>query len=342
VISGIGALVLVGLIVALATGEASDADRDHGSSAVRSSTPSLLAVTHRGVVGSAHPCGVRSAATLASVDTQVAQRIYADELEGRETLIDQAHVRQSPALLRALSSGNTAAIVSAVHAIVYTPHWHIVRLRVLRAGHVIADVGGPDVIAPVTGVLKEHGRTLGRYVMSVQDDVGYVKLVSRFIGVPIDLYRGSSFLMGTLQPAPSLARSEATLIGRGGAYRAQVFAAGGFPAVALNVALLVPLPPPSVSSMSCQQIQANAWGSVAMHIAARLKPLSAHYRDLVGVVRAASGASVFVRSGRHEIAGANVPRHLPTEGSVRISGRSRGVFSWLAAPGVRVYVVAPA
>ena len=80
--------------------------------------------------------------------------------------------------------------------------------------------------------------------MSVQDDIGYVKLVSRFIGVPVDLYRGHSFLMGTLQPAPSLPpdRSHASSVGRS-AYLTRVFAAGSFPAGTLNVALLVPQPP---------------------------------------------------------------------------------------------------
>ena len=63
---------------------------------------------------------------------------------------------------------------------------------------------------------------------------------------------------------------------------------------------------------------------------------------LVGVVKAASGASVYVRSGARVIAGASRPRRLPDEGSVRIHGHERPVFSWLAAPGVRVYVVAPA
>ena len=65
------------------------------------------------------------------------------------------------ALLSALSAGDDAAVSAAVSAMVYTPHWHIVRLRVLRAGHVIADVGRPYVIAPVTGTIRQHGRTLG-------------------------------------------------------------------------------------------------------------------------------------------------------------------------------------
>ena len=79
-----------------------------------------------------------------------------------------------------------------------------------------------------------------------------------------------------------------------------------------------------------------------MHIAARLALHAASYDELVRVVRATSGASVFVLSGGHSLAGGSPPRHLPPEGSVRIDGQRRWVFSWLAAPQVRVYVVAPA
>ena len=86
---------------------------------------------------------------------------------------------------------------------VYKPHWHIVRLRVERGGHVLADVGGPHVTAPVSGMLRAHGRTLGRYVMSVQDDLGYVKLVTRFIGAPIDLYQTRLVRDGHAAPGPA-------------------------------------------------------------------------------------------------------------------------------------------
>lgn len=146
------------------------------------------------------PCGPASAATIASVDAAVAQGIYAAEIHSSEVNADIAHVTASQALLSALASNNGAAVYSAVHSIVYTPHWHIVRLRVVKAARVVADVGGPDVIAPVSGALRWKGKTIGTYVMSVQDDIGYVKLVSRFIGVPVDLYRNGSFLMERFGP----------------------------------------------------------------------------------------------------------------------------------------------
>ena len=303
--------------------------------------PSPAAARREAAPDTARACGVQSAATVADVEEQVAQRIYADELSGRETVTDQAHVRHSQALLNALSSGNSAAIRAAVAAIVYTPHWHIVRLRVMQGTRVLADVGGPYVIAPVTGTLEQHGHKLGRYVMSVQDDTGYVKLVSRFMGVPVELYRGHSYLMGTLQPPPALPHTEASVVAGQRTYMARVFAAGSFPSGTLNVALLVPQPARAFAALSCGQLRADTWGSVAMHIAARLALHSAGYHELVGVVRATGGASVFVLSGGHLLAGGSPPRHLPQEGSVRIGGQRRWVFSWLAAPQVRVYVVAP-
>jgi hypothetical protein len=288
------------------------------------------------------PCGAKSAAAVADVDEEVAQRIYGEELSGHETLTDEGHVRDSQALLSALSSGSPAAVSAAVSALVYAPHWHIVRLRVLRDGRVVADIGGPYVIAPVTGKIVRHGRTLGKYVISVQDDLGYEKLVSRFIDVPVELYRGHTLVMGTLTPAPALPKSEAHVVVLGTDYRARVFAAKSFPEGTLEVALLVPLPSRSLSELGCGQLRADTWGSVAMRIAARLPTLSERYEEFVGIVRAASGASVFVRSGNHVIAGGRIPRHLPEEGAVRFDGATRWVFSWLAAPGVRVYVVAPA
>ncbi len=179
--------------------------------------------------------------------------------------------------------------------------------------------------------------------MSVQDDTGYVKLVSRLIGVPIELYRGRSPLMGTLKPLPPpLPATEATVTGAHGTYLARVFAAGSFPSGTLNVALLVPQPTRALAALSCGQLRADTWGSVAMRIAARLALHAATFDELVRVVRATGGASVFVLSGKHSIAGGSPPPNLPPEGSVRIGGQRRWVFSWPATPQVRVYVVAPA
>ncbi len=339
------ALALAAVVIAAAIAAAT-LGADPGP-ARRASVLPAAAGSHAAGAGAASgpapsACGPASAAAVASVDATVARGIYAGELRSREVSADVAHITGSQALLSALASGNEAAAYSAVHTIVYTPHWHIVRLRVVKGGRVLADVGGPDIIAPVSGTLRWHGRTVGTYVMSVQDDLGYVKLVSRFIGVPVDLYRNGSFLMGTLQPAPpSKLSTGATLTVAGNAYYDYAFNAGAFPSGALRVALLVPRPTGAVAATSCYSVQLATWGTIAMHIAARLHPLPAHYPELVDILRGATGGLAYVRSGSTRLAGGAGPARIPHQGIVKYVGRSWRVFSWEPAPPARVYVLMP-
>jgi len=333
---GLISLVIVGAILAakvtgpglhgLAPTHASSADvldTQFAASSAPSSDPSSS-------------CGRKSASTIAAVDATAAQAIYAGELRGSEVSADIAHITGSQALLSALARNDRAAVYAAVHAIVYTPRWHIVRLRVARAGRVIADVGGPDVIAPVSGTLSSRGRTVGSYAMSVQDDAGYVKLVSRFIGVPIDLYRNGAFLMGTLEPAPAKVTTGSSLALAGNTYT-DVLSTRAFPTGTLRVALLVPAPSPALAAMSCASVRLAAWGSVALHVAARLSPLPAHYRDLVHILRGTSGGLVYVRSGFAQLAGGAGPARLPNRGAVRYAGRSWSLFSWEPVRSTRIY-----
>jgi hypothetical protein len=288
------------------------------------------------------PCGAASTSTIASVDAAVAQGIYAGELHSSEVSADMAHVTGSRVLLGALAANDQMATYAAVHAIVYTPHWHIVRLRVERAGQLIADVGGPDVIAPVAGELRWKGKTIGRYVMSVQDDAGYVKLVSRFIGVPLDLYRSGAFVMGTLLPAPSTVDADASIYADGSSFWIQLLSASAFPSGPLRVALFVPAPTSALTVMSCASVRLQAWGSVAKHVAARLLPLQSHYQDLVDVLHGTTGGLVYVRSGSTHLAGGAGPAQIPAQGSVRFRGHSWAVFSWEPVPSTRVYFLTPA
>jgi hypothetical protein len=289
----------------------------------------------------ARGCGSTAATAIAAVDTAVAQGIYEQELHSREVSRDVGHVTSSQALLVALESGSEAAVREAVHAIVYTPHWHIVRLRVVKAGRVIADVGGPDVIAPLSGTLRAKGRPLATYVMSVQDDLGYVKLVSRFIGIPVDLYRDGAFLMGTLQPAPPPSSGERTVMIHGSSYLLRLLSASAFPSGSLRVALLIPIPSSALAAESCAAVTLAAWGNVAMHIAARLQPLQDHYQALVDVLHGTTGGPAYVRSGAKPLAGGHLPSHLPVRGLVSYGGRTWSVFSWEPMPPARVYFLTP-
>lgn len=279
----------------------------------------------------------------AGVDAAAARRIYAGEIHGRELRVDAGHVRHFPALLGSLAHGDAAGIRAAVHAIVYTPHWHIVRLRVISHGRVIADVGGPSVIAPVSGVLRSRGHVVSRYVMSVQDDVGYVKLVTRFIGVPIDLYRGGSYLMGTLTPAPSPGPTGTTVTVGGRNYLIDVMTMRAFPAGELKVALLIPSTTASSSRVSCRAARVAASGSIARHLAGRFKPLASHYQDLVDVLRSTTGGLAYVRTQSRSLAGGATPARLPDSGALSYRGRRWSVYSWEpASPDrARIYLLVP-
>ncbi len=280
-----------------------------------------------------------ASASIAAVDMATARHIYAGELHGSETRADIGRITGSQALLSAMARSNPMAIQAAVHGLVYAPHWHIVRLRVLKAGKILADIGGPYIIAPVTGTLRWHGHTVGSYVMSVQDDVGFVKLVSRFIGTPIDIYRNGSFLMGTLKPAPPTVSNGATVTVAGSSYRATAMRAGAFPNGSLQVALFTK--EPAAASGNCATVRSAAWGSVASHIAARFKPLPLHYKDLVDVMRATTNAATFVRAGSKQLAGGPGPARLPLSGTVTYRGRSWSVFSFEPVPPARIYVLTP-
>lgn len=341
--SAITAATLVGITAGVALHE------DAGS--VRRISPRL--VSANGVVAVSRapstapgaiavPCGAASTATIAGVDGVVAQLIYKAELHSREVSADIAHIMGSRELVNAVASANGSAAYAAVHTIVYTPRWHIVRLRVVRNGRVLADVGGPDIIAPVSGPLRLNGRVVGSFVMSVQDDLGYVKLVSRFIGVPIDLYRNGSLVMGTLQPAPPLVRTGAPVTVAGRKYQAHVLDALAFPSGALRVALFVPEPTSAVTGQSCAAVRVAAWGSVAKHIAARFNPLAAHYRELVETLRGSTGGLAYVRAGSSRLAGGVGPARIPHGGTVSYRGRSWSVFSWEPVPPARIYLLTPA
>lgn len=287
------------------------------------------------------PCGSASAATAASVDDFVSQRIYDGELGSEEVTADLAHITHSRELLTALGGSDPAAIYRAVHAIVYMPHWHIVRLRVSAHGRVLADVGGPDIIAPVSGTLRFRGRVVGHFVMSVQDDLGYVKLVSRFTGIPIDLYRNGALVMGTLKPAPSSVTDGATVTIAGATYQTHVLDALAFPSGTLQAVLFVPSPSGALARRSCAEVRVAAWGSVLRHIATRFSPLSANYQRLAGTIRGSSGGYLLVRSGSKQLVGGANPRKIPQSGAVSYHGHEWRVYSWEPIPPDRIYFLTP-
>jgi hypothetical protein len=289
-------------------------------------------------------CAGGTLAAVAAVDAAAAEHIYANELAGTEVSFDLAQVTGAVDLRSAVAAANAAATFAAVHRIVFHPAWHIVRLRVLSAaGRLLADIGGPYVIAPVAGVLRWHGRTVGRFVISVQDDTGETKLETRFVGDPIGIYVGGQLVAeryASLPPAPP-AGGTLTLASTRYAVVRQTFRS--FPTGTLEEVLLVPPPSRPLQRASCDSVRAGEFGRIAARLAALATALRKQYPGYAATVHVYTGAEVFVRDGAKQLASSDGagPAQLPRSGSVNYQGRRWLVFSFEPRPPARVYVLGP-
>jgi hypothetical protein len=288
------------------------------------------------------PCAAGTARTVLAVDGMVAERIYRQELEGPATVRDQRQVESYEPLSRALAEGNRRALRGAVVALVYS-HTHIVRLRVSQHGKLLADVGGPYIIAPVRGQLSFHGRHVGSYALSVQDDLGYVGLETRLIGIPVALFAGGSRLPieGTMRTGSTALPDHGAVTIRGHSFTTYAFAARAYPSGTLRIVLLRPHRPDSTSS--CAGVRVAETSRIGRAIWQRFVLDRSPVSGFVEFTRAHTGALAYVRAGRRQLAGSSQPgpRTLPASGSIRYRGVTYGVSSFASTSpstgAVRVY-----
>jgi hypothetical protein len=269
-------------------------------------------------------------------------RIYAREVSGLGVTADRRQVEHNIPLLSALARRNHAAVKKAVTRLVFS-HTHVVRLRVTQNNVILADVGGPYILAPVAGTLRVHGRTVGHYLLSVQDDLGYVKLETRFIGVPVVLFAGSRrlHLQGTLAPGPAIVPEHGRIRYRSTTYESFSFRAEAFPRGVLRISLLVPLPR-SLSTRTCAEIRTSELGQIALRIWRRYEVISAPPEAYVNAIQSLTGGLSYIRSGSQQIAGSTAPgpAQLPDQGTVEYGGVTYAVSSFPANTSVgpvRVY-----
>jgi hypothetical protein len=126
--------------------------------------------------------GARAAAVPMATVIARAKARYADEANGPVVHAQLRRIARDQALLAALRSGSATALRSAALHELFLPHKHVVRLRVVRAGRTLVDVGGRFVARGPQTVLRAGGRDLGTLQISIQDMIGYVKLIHRHAG----------------------------------------------------------------------------------------------------------------------------------------------------------------
>ncbi len=211
----------------------------------------------------------------------------------------------------------------------------------------LADVGGPYILAPVTGTLRSGGRTIAHYVLSVQDDLGYVKLETRFLGAPLVLRVGARQIPveGQLTGAPASIPTRGPLTLRHVAYQAYSFKAAAFPSGSLRISMLVPLAA-RLSHMSCLAVRGAELGAVAERISRRFTLTPSSLAPYVRFASRLTGGLLYVHSAGRTLAGSTrgAPAKLPPSGQVRFGGRSYAVYSFNAptsAGPVRVFHLTP-
>ena len=164
----------------------------------------------------------------------VARRIYRQETDGAVGHAAVRRIARDPALLSALRSGNATALRAAALRQLFNPGKHVVRLSVMRGGHTLTDVGGRFVVSPA------HMRVQGDVIeASMQDIIGYVKLVHRLTGADVVVRGAPGHVESSLPGAAAAAlpaSGNATIAGQ--AYVVRSFPEVGFGGEPLDVWVL--------------------------------------------------------------------------------------------------------
>jgi hypothetical protein len=183
-------------------------------------------------------CGSSAQETLVNTLGKIASLIYAGEV-GNRARAQVRRVQRDEALLRAVAAREPEATRLAIDDLL---NQHVVRLRVSAGGQLLSDVGGPYVLGPVWAPLYLHGRRIGGFVLSIQDDVGYLKLADRLAGLKVALYREGQLVMSSLRPAPERIPASGAFAWNGHGYQVYTVHAQAFPSGALRIAVLIPIP----------------------------------------------------------------------------------------------------
>ena len=186
-------------------------------------------------------CGRTAQDTVVNTLSRIAHLIYRAE-GGRRTLAQIHRVQAYQPLLEAVAHADPAATRVAVAALL---HQHIVRLRVSVGRRLLVDDGGPFVLAPVTAPLTLGGRTIGSFVLSIQDDEGYLRLTKRLAGLSVLMYMNpgqSRLVKNSLGPAPGRVPAAGRYRYRGRSFRVITIHARAFPSGPLLIRVLVPIP----------------------------------------------------------------------------------------------------
>ena len=182
--------------------------------------------------------GTTAAQAQAATYGLVAERVYYAEHEGSKAELLLHYVERSRPFRAAVLAGSATATRAAIIGF-FRSHLHIVRVRVIRAGKLLIDVGGPHVLAPIPGVIRNaRGRVAAHFLLAIQDDLGFQILAHAFTGAQVAMREGTRQVMGSLSPGPAAIPGRGRVVYRGVPYQVYSFMAEAFPSGPLRISLL--------------------------------------------------------------------------------------------------------
>jgi hypothetical protein len=97
----------------------------------------------------------------------------------------------------------------------------------------------------VRGTLRLAGRVLGSFVLSIQDDEGYLRLTRRLAGLYVLMYMNPAhpqLVKNSLGPEPGAVPERGSFTYRGRSFRVFTLHAHAFPSGPLRISVLIPIP----------------------------------------------------------------------------------------------------
>jgi hypothetical protein len=199
-----------------------------------------------GSEGSRHHVHVRSASLSLGSAVASAKQLYGNEVDGQRAYHDLRFIASDQLLLEELSRGEyMAAQAEAYLQMINNATRHITRVSVIRGGHALVNAvwnsNGSFVAAPVQQMLRLDGQSLGTLLVSIQDVVGYAKLVHHDTGAQV-VVRGASGQVRTSLPAAARAAlpSSGAVNIAGAEYDVGMFHRRGWGGEPLSVWVLMP------------------------------------------------------------------------------------------------------
>ncbi len=168
----------------------------------------------RALAAAAHGCPTPAAASRASVALGAAKRRYLTEAQGTVIHTDLRQIASDSILLTALSAGNlNSALAEANRQLVR----HVVQIEVLRGSRLLVDANSTsfDVGGSAVQLTAPSGRSLGQLRITVQDVIGFIKLVHKLNAADVVVRSAGGQLRTSLPAAATtpLPRSGCTQIG---------------------------------------------------------------------------------------------------------------------------------